>query len=405
MSIAQGINKTIAFFKQTGLGVPKTGTGAQLMRRETAIGKLAIATFNNKEIVSHQQSTGITQGLRSASFALNGVLSPSTYSVFFASLLRKLFAAGTPLTATAVTVAGTAGAWTVTIGTGSYLTNGFKVGDVMRLSVGTLNAANINKNLLIISLTATIATCRVLNNSVMVAEGPIAGCTLTVVGKKALAPLTAQTMEYWTVEEWNNDITRSEYFTDVVIGSIDVGMPSTGNVTFACNMVGLNRTSGATQILTTPTAESTTPVLTAVQGAVIVNGIAVANITGATLKIDTGAANMGAIIGGVNSPDVQRGKINVSGQITAFYQDGVMSSYFEAGTLINVVIVIAVDQTATSEFVTFNMSAVTLTGDDKDDGEKAVVRTYPFVAEINSAGGAALANDKTILSIQDSLAA
>ena len=41
---------------------------------------------------------------------------------------------------------------------GDFLTGGFKIGDVIRLSVGTFNALNLNKNLLIVALTATVAT-------------------------------------------------------------------------------------------------------------------------------------------------------------------------------------------------------------------------------------------------------
>jgi hypothetical protein len=50
------------------------------------------------------------------------------------------------------------------------------------------------------------------------------------------------------------------------------------------------------------------------------------------------------------------------------------------------------------------MSRVKIFGDDADDGKKQIVRSYPFTAEINGAGGAALANDQTICSIQDSAA-
>jgi hypothetical protein len=41
---------------------------------------------------------------------------------------------------------------------------------------------------------------------------------------------------------------------------------------------------------------------------------------------------------------------------------------------------------------------------DDDDGEKQIVGTYNFTAAINGAGGAALANNQTIISIQDSQA-
>lgn len=405
MAIAQGINKIVTFYKQTGLGVPRSGSGGQKMRRETSMGKLAVANYENNEIVSHQQSTGAAHGARSASFTLNGLLSPNSYSTLFASLLRKAFAATTPSTGMSITIAGTLGAYTITRAAGSWLTDGVKIGDIGRLSVGTFHANNINKNVLILGLTTTVMTVKTLNNTVMNAEGPIASGTFTVIGKKCIAPTTGHTAEYWTIEEWQSDIAQSELFTDAVMGSADIGLPSTGNTTLAFNLAALNRTTGGAQILTTPTAETTTQVLAGIQGAVIMNGAAVANVTGAQIKIDCGAAPMGSVLGSNFSPDVQRGRIKVSGQLTAYYQDGVLPGLFDAATKINVIIVNAADSTATSEFVSFVMTAVTLDGDDKDDGEKGIVRTYPFTAEINALGGPALANDQTIISIQDSLAA
>jgi hypothetical protein len=62
------------------------------------------------------------------------------------------------------------------------------------------------------------------------------------------------------------------------------------------------------------------------------------------------------------------------------------------------------DTSNAADFVSFNLSAVKLTGDAPDDGEKAIIRTYPFTAQLNAAGGTALAKDQTIVSIQDSQA-
>jgi len=62
MTIAKSINKVVAVFKQTGLGVPRSGAGSQALRRETSNGTLAVATYANNEITSHQQSTGKTHG-------------------------------------------------------------------------------------------------------------------------------------------------------------------------------------------------------------------------------------------------------------------------------------------------------------------------------------------------------
>ena len=405
MSIAQGINKVLVFFKQTGLGVPGTvgaHTGSQIMRRETGIGKLTLASFTNNEITTHQQSTGKQHGLRSASYALTGVLSPLTYSTLFSSLLRKVFTATSSLTALSLTIAGTAGAWTCT-GTG-FLAGGLKIGDVFRITASTgLNADNLNKNFVITNLTATVITFTVMNNAT-ITTGTGTACTIAIPGKKILAPLTNHTQEYWSIEEWQTDIAQSELFTDMVMGSADITLPSSGNTTCSFNLVGLNRTTGATQVLTSPTAATTTSVLTAVQGDVLVNNVPVANITGASIKIDCGAANMGGVIGTNTSPDVQRQIISVSGQFTAFYQNGTLPAYFDASTNISLVAVVAVDNTDASEFVSFNLSSIVLDGDDKDDGQKGIVRTYPFTARLNPNGGALLANDQTIISIQDSLA-
>jgi len=404
MSIAQGINKKVTIRKQTGLGVIGAAT-AQVLRRETATFNLSKSTFENNEIAAHQQSTGITHGLRSVAGTINGVLSPNTYSTLFASLLRKAFTATAALTGMSITIGGVAGAWTLTRAAGDFLTGGIKIGDVVRLTAGTFATANLNNNILVTNVTALVITGKTVNGSTLTTEGPIASATLTVPGKKSIVPLTAQTQEYWAIEQWHSDISRSELFTDNVVGSVDVGLPSEGNATVAFAFAGLEAAYAASEVLTGATAATTTPVLTAVNGILLANGVQVGNVTGASLKIDCSAANMGAVIGSDNSPDVQRGRIKVSGQLTVFKQDGAFSTLFDAATEFGIVLVVTDDQTKDADFVSFSMSSVKFSGDTSDDGEKGIVQTMPFTAQLNSSGGAALANDQTIISIQDSLAA
>lgn len=403
MAIAQGINKQVSIKKQTVLGTAASGSGGQILRREQSTNNLKKDTYANNEIASHQQSTGKTHGLRSVDTALNGVLSAGTYSTVIASVLRDDFTAVTSLTGLALAVGGVAGAYTLT-GTGLLTSSGFKIGDVIRISVATsLNADCIGKNLLITNITNTVITVKTLNGSTMT-PGSGTAATIALPGKKAVVPETGHTKDYWTVEDWQSDISQSEVYSDVMFGKLDIGLPSTGNATLAVTGVGLNRTTGITRILTTPTAETSSNPLAAINGVLIVNGAAVTNITGLTLAIDGKAAGMGAVVGANVAPDVQRGSIEVSGSFTAFYQDAVLSGLFDAATQVNLVAVIEDNATASSDFVSFNLSNITLDGDGKDDGDKAIVRTYPFTARINMNGGAALANDKTILSVQDSLA-
>lgn len=407
MTIAKEINKTVTVYKQTGLGSPRSGSGGQALRRETSSGKLAIATYENNEITSHQQSTGATRGGRSGTFTLNGLLSGNTYSTLFNSLLRGTFTATAAFAASTITISGSSALWTFTASAASplFLTNGLKIGDVIRLSAAGGTAANKANNILIIGVTSeTVFTGITVNASTLTAEA-ITTCTVTVVGKKLKAPITSQTSDYWTVEEWHSDVSRSELFTDTVLGSADISIPASGNTTVAFNAVALDRTSSGAQVLTTPTAETTTDVVQGVKGIVIVQGSKITNITGATIKIDGTVAPMPNVLGSNLAPDVSRGILKVSGQITGFFENGTMSGYFDAATPISIAIVDAVDSTNASEFVSFVMSKVQLDGDDKDTSATGIIRTYPFTAQINGAGGTALANDKTILTIQDSLAA
>jgi hypothetical protein len=53
----------------------------------------------------------------------------------------------------------------------------------------------------------------------------------------------------------------------------------------------------------------------------------------------------------------------------------------------------------------FVMPQAKLFSNDVDDGEKQLIRTVNFTAEIPTTGGAALSNLQTIVSIQDSQAA
>lgn len=406
MTIAKEISKALTVYKQLTLGAPRSGAGGHALRRESSSGKLAIAGYENNEITSHQQSTGKTHGGRSATFSLSGLLSPKTYSDILASILRGIFSAVTPVTAASITIAvPVAGTYTLTDAANTFLTKGIKIGDVIRITAGTYaNAVNRDNNIIVSNVTETVITGVTMNGTVLIAEGPIASSTITVIGKKCIAPITGQTNDYWTVEEFHSDITKSELFTDTVFGSADISIPASGNTTIALNALALNRTSSGAQVLTSPIAETTTGVVQGINGSIFVAGVEVANITGATIKIDGSATPMGAVLGSNVSSDISRGILKVSGQLTAFYQDAIMSNYFEAATPITVVLVDSVDGTNNSDFVSFVMSKVKLDGDDKDTGASGIVRTYPFTAEINAAGGAALSSDKTIISIQDSQA-
>lgn len=405
MTVAQGINKITAYKVQSALGTPAIGAGGQILRRRTSVAKTARATYTNDEIVQHQQSTGVNLGTASSDWQFDGLLSPGTYAGLLETLMRKAFTATPAVTGLSITIAG-AGPYTLTDGANDFLADGLKIGDVIRITAGTYsNAVNRDNNLVVTDVTATVVTVVTLNGSVLIAEGPIASSTITVIGKKSLVPLTGHTDNLITVEEWYADISKSELFPDLRIGQADIGLPASGNATIKLASQGLGvRTNGTAQAMTSPADASTSPVLTAVRGILRIAGAGIQVVTGVTLTIKTTLTPEGPIVGSNFSPDMSRGRMEVTGQFTALFDSTTIRDLFDAETVTSLLVVMGTDTTNNADFMAFSLSALKLTDAAPDDGEKAIVRTYPFTAQLNADGGAALANDKTILTIQDSLA-
>ena len=403
--IASGIFKGTAWKKQTALGTPGAGTGGKTARRVTSIFKADRDVFTSNEMTTHRQSTGISYGLQKADGKISALLSAGTWSDLFGSILMQNFATVTPGAAPASTtvalVSGTV--YSLTRTTGSYLTDGYKVGQVIRITGAGIAAANINKNLLIISVTALVMQVKVINNTTMTPESGIATYVCTVVGKTTFAPQTGHTKDYYTVEEWYSDLAKSETFTDCRVAQIAVGLPAAGNSTVAVDMVGLARVLGSAQVLTAP-ALTATGIMTADNGTIFIGGNIMQFATGCNFTISNGAVNAGAVIGQNAGQDVTSGILQVSGTFTAQFSDTTIQALYNGETPTSLVVVSPSDQSNTADVISFCFSRIKLTGDAPDDSEKAIVRTYPFTAEVNMAGGAGTQYDQTILSINDSAA-
>jgi hypothetical protein len=403
MTVAQGQLKKLSYKKQSALGTAASGSGGQYLRRETASFNLKKDTFNSNEITTHQQYTGDTYGVSKTEGSLDNVLSVGTYKDLMASAVRRDFATVSAITGRSITIAGS-GPYTLTDAGATFLTAGVKIGHVIRITAGTYTGTARDINLLVTGVTQTVITCVVPNGSTLSAQGPVASSTITVMGKTTLAPTTGHTNDYYTFEEWMSDLSLSRTYTDVQIGGIEVAVPATGNSTIKIDMLGLGRTKGGSQVLTSPTAETTTSIVSASNGYILLNGARLVTGTSANLKIENGLAHGEAVIGSRVITDLVKGDIKASGTVTAVKDAETNSNLFDNETAIAIIIALFVDNSATSDFIVFVVPRAKLMSNDLDDGKKQLVETFNFSGEINSAGGAALANDQTVIGIQDSQA-
>ena len=401
MAIATGVSKQLVYKVQSALGTKATASGAQSLRRVTSGLELTKNTFQSNEIRTDYQISDFRHGSRSVSGPIDGELSPGTYSDFFAAATRKDFAAVTPITSVALTITGSSAPYTIARGTGDWLADGVKVGDVIQLTVGALDPLNISKNLLVASVIAADITVYPLNGTAMAAEGPIAGCTATVVGKKSFVPTTAHTNAYFTIEHWHSDISQSETFIDCKVNTAAVTISPSGMATVNFGFLGRNQDLDTSAYFTTPTAATTTGVTAGANGLLMVDGATVGNVTGINFDVN-GNMSTEEVVGANVTPDVFAGSVIITGQLTILFEDATYSSMFADETEASVVIALTTANTAAADFISFTLPRIKVGGNSKDDGQKGIVQTLPFTALFNGDGGSGIATEATTLSIQDS---
>lgn len=404
MAYAVGSFKQVAVKAETTYGTIPAASGAQLLRRVTSTLDLTKETYASNELRTDFQIADFRHGVRAVQGSLNGELSPGTYKDFFSYALKRDFAAVTATTGASLTIAGSGPTYTVTRAAGSWLTDGYKNGMVVRLSVGTLNAANINKNLLIVDITsATAMTVIPLNGVAMVAEGPIASCTITATGKSTFVPTTGHTDKSFTLEHWFADVAQSERFLGCKVSKVGLQLPPSGIATAAFEIMGQNVATGTAQYFTSPTAVTTSAPLAAVNGVLRVGGVTLASVTG--LNIDIAPAYSGeAVVGSNVKPALFAGMVNVTGQMTVFFEDAVLRDAFFNESEIELIAAFTTDNTATADFITVAIPRIKLGGASKDDVMSGIKATIPFQALLNSAGGTGVKTERTTIQIQDSLA-
>jgi len=404
MAIAKGTAKVVAYKKETTWGTIAGATAGKQLRRVTANFNLAKETYESSEIRTDRQLADFRHGVRSAEGSLNGELSPKTYSDFMQSLVARDFTAGVAVTGVALAVAGPAlGLYTLTRTTGSWLTDGFQVGNVVRMTAGTgANADTLNKNLLVAVASTLVLTVSVVNASSLTAAPTVTAAAISVTGKNTFVPSTGHTDDSYTFEEWYSDISQSEAYVGVKVGSMNVQLPATGLTTVDFSFMGKDRAqNGTSQYFTSPTAQGTEGIFAAVSGVMLVNGSPVALVTSADFNVERAMENATAV--GSNSiAEIFTGRIRVSGNLSVYFQDTVFRNYFDNETPVSIVMTLAGDSTATSPFISFTLPKVKLGAFSKDDTELGLVAQASFQALLNDVTTAGL--PATTIAIQDSAA-
>ena len=402
---AIGINKKVSYLKESTWGDIAGPAGAKQVRRTTADFTLTKDSYGSEELRTDYMVADNRHGVKNADGTLNGELSPGTYADFFGSVLARDFAIGATEAAAEVTIAVSGINYTITradVGA-DFLAEGFKVGTVVRLTGAGLSTANVGNNLLILGLTATVATVKVLSSTALVAEGPIAAVGITTVGKTTFVPKTGHTDDSYTVEQWYGDIAQSEVYTGMKVGTANVSLPATGIITTDFTFMGKDLAqTGVVEYFTTPAAAGTTGILTAVQGAVIIDGVAGSQcITDMSLSI-TRNMTPAQCLGSDSNSDIFVGRIEVSGSMSVYLSDASLRDKFKNEVPISVVVAATTGEDKDDDFITFVLPKVKVNSFSAADSTEGIVASVDFVAILNDVTTGGLVD--SVILINDSQA-
>ena len=175
-----GMNVLVAFKEELTFNVPPAPDSAERLRLNPAPGlTLAMPTILPGELREDLLTPIGRLGSRSVGGNYPCDLSVNSFDTIFEAVMRGTFAAAVPITEVAMTSITTTASTIVAAG-GSWITEGVRVGDIVRLT-GHSTAANNDINLLVAAVTASTIT--VQGPPLTVDAAPDATFTLTILKK------------------------------------------------------------------------------------------------------------------------------------------------------------------------------------------------------------------------------
>lgn len=256
-------------------------------------------------------------GMKSVAGSLNAELSLGTFDALFEALMRDTW--GAVLTATqsdftSITTTTT----TIVAASGSFITKGFRVGDIVQLT-GHATTANNSKNLTITALTATVMT--VAETLVLDA---VADTSFTITRTKKLTRLASTTYldRTFSIEEYGIDTDLSELYTGCAITSLRLQMQPSGMVQLTWGLVGTDAqalATGTSPYFTNPTLTTSLPMVTT-DATLYVDGVAQLDLTSFDITLAVNAQGA-EVVGSYVTPAMFTNALAVTGSFAALRKD------------------------------------------------------------------------------------
>lgn len=372
-----GHNFLVAFNEETTFNVSAATSGAQRVRANASGGlRLTRTELAPNEIRGDGMTSMGRMGSRSVAGSYSADGSVGTFDRLFQAALRSTWV---PLVEIAYSTAHTSITTTtntIVAASGSFITSGFRVGDVIKLT-GTATPANNNRNLRLTGVTASTLTVAETLTANATADALVGG---RIVRSRRL--LQGVVRRSFTVEEHATDLDITELFTGCRVSSMRVSLAPDGYVSFEFSFAGADMTplaSASSPYFATPVLTTSIP-MTAADAVLRFGGSDVLALTGFDVTVDLRAAGM-AVIGSNITPDVWENSTRITGSISAIRSDVVNVTRALAETELEFHALFVEPNTEPKNFLSLFLPRIKITVPEKSlGGDGAQIETMSFMA-------------------------
>jgi hypothetical protein len=410
MAYQENWNGYMAYKVQSALGTRAASTAALVHRQTGGVGgRMTKAAIESLEIRRDGLSTRGRHGLQKSTGTYSSELSIGGFDNILQAVSRGTWgSADLAVTeATAGLTSITTTTTTIVAAAGSWITAGFRVGDVVVMT-GHSSAGN-NSRLLrltgVVALTLTVAAVDGLPLTLnAVADTAF---TITRTGRVLVNPGAGNLVKrYYTIEEYEYDTDRSEMFDDCVWGSYRIAMQPNGLVQLDTTWVGTGEMealeTGSSPYFVSPTTPTGVP-LAVVEAVVRMGSTDLVSLTSFDITVDNQPMAPDVISSSPYAPAVFSGSEMVSMNLSMLRSDLQQVADFIAETPLSLHVVCTENESAPESFFSLFVPNFTLGGVDKSALAKQGgprTQTIPVPAALVGIDNTGSGYDATAVKIQ-----
>lgn len=379
----------IAYEKQAGLGVPASGAGARGLEVLPSSGlAMQVATIESAMIQRSRMRNRPRHGSKTVTAAYETELMVGALDPIYEAVLGGTWTPSQTLTEGTLTSATiTASGATITFAGGDILAAGVRVGMMAKFGLMSV-AGNNDKWFPILGISAN---GRVITTVAGILVDNAADIDFDLIIAKAIYTPATYLDTYFTIEEYWAQLDRSKLGTDMKFNALSLSVQPDQVARVSIGLGGRDMqllSAGLSPNFTGPTYVSDQS-LVLLDGAIYVNGVAKANVTGLTAGLAAPVSGL-PVVGSRVSPDTFLGQFAFTGEITAAVESGDDFAAYTAETDISMLLHFAESGAVnTTDFVSVYLGNLSYGGNTTPaGGEGALVQTIPLYGGRDTRGGA-----------------